>query len=141
MIKKSIASTIALVLTTAGGFIFANPPALANCSELGFDPELGFLGPSRNDGVEGRPCTILTVASDTGINLRKSASLNGKSGVVVPKGTKLAGIGYKQATAVNQLRTDGKKIPDRRWYLVLHKGKEYFVPAAWVFGDLPDTEP
>lgn len=90
----------------------------------------------------------MTVASDNGINARMSAETNPglKSGNILPKGARYHVVGWQYGEKVRAL---GLNSYDARWYLVEVPGAEQrgfagsnrWVPAAWVYGDPPNSTP
>jgi hypothetical protein len=93
----------------------------------------------------------VTVASDNGIDGRLLPETNprSKSGDILPNGMRVHCIGWVYGEKVKALGLD---TDDARWYLVEvpgipddlshgHLGNTRYIPAAWVFGDAPDSTP
>lgn len=91
--------------------------------------------PSENNPVQGG--FRVQVASDNGIVLRNSTTqLGDRSNISVAKGQSLDCNAWAFGIPVQAL---GLNRPDYRWYRVSVNGRNYWVPAAWVFGDAPGS--
>jgi hypothetical protein len=80
----------------------------------------------------------VVVASTNGANLYKTGYLNDPAGVVVSHKQSLHATAFGYGDAVQALGLDSY---DQRWYKVQAQGGEYWIPAAWVYGDAPNTFP
>ncbi|MBW4511748.1 MAG: hypothetical protein KME64_35385 [Scytonematopsis contorta HA4267-MV1] len=131
MYQKLSAIAVLMALIPISSFsLFAESPAIAQ-SLVGQDMSW------YNTIHEIEPFKI-SVASDTGIDLRTDRLLSAKSGVFVGKGTVFMANAFIYGEPHEAL---GLSTIDTRWYRITHNGQKYWVPAGWVFGDAPDTQP
>jgi hypothetical protein len=124
---------VSAALISLGGMSFSTTHLMAQT--FNYPIVGGGNVPNEDKPIEGN--FRVQVASDNGIALRNRTRLEDRSNILVAKGQWLDCNAW--AFRSPPVQALGLNRPDYRWYRVSVNGRNYLVPAGWVFGDAPGS--